>query len=49
MSTERNLAVSRRALEDVWSKGDIAAANALYAEDCVSHQLNRFENQRDCD
>ena len=38
MTLESNKALARRALEDVWSRGDIAAADEICAPNFVSYQ-----------
>jgi len=38
LSLEQNKALVRRVLEEVWSQGNLAAIDELYAADFVSHQ-----------
>jgi len=46
MNLDQNKALVRRALEEVWSKGELAAAPEIYAHDFVSHQ-HSHPNMRD--
>lgn len=39
MSVEENKALSRRTFEEIWNQGNLAAIDALYAADQVSHGL----------
>ncbi len=47
MTVEANKALARRALEQVWSRGDLAAADQIYASDFASHQRSRPDEGRD--
>jgi steroid delta-isomerase-like uncharacterized protein len=38
MSVERNKALARRALEEIWSKGNLAVAPEIYGPNFVTHQ-----------
>ncbi|MGH9845507.1 MAG: ester cyclase [Blastocatellia bacterium] len=46
MKTDQNKALVRRALEEVWSKGEVTAAPEIYAPGFVSHQ-HSHPNVRD--
>jgi steroid delta-isomerase-like uncharacterized protein len=39
MSVEENKTLSRRSFEEIWNQGNLAAIDALYATDQVSHGL----------
>jgi predicted ester cyclase len=47
MDAERNKAVVRQALTEIWSEGNFAAADELYAPDFVSHQHGHPAGPRD--
>lgn len=47
MGIEENKAVVRRVVEQVWTRGDLAAVDQLYAEDYVSHQHGHVRGPRD--
>ena len=38
MTTEENKALARRAIDEVWSKGNVSVAPEVYGSDFVSHQ-----------
>jgi predicted SnoaL-like aldol condensation-catalyzing enzyme len=38
MTLETNKALARRAIDEVWSKGNVAVAPDIYASTFVSHQ-----------
>ena len=38
MSAEENKAVARRELEEIWTKGNLDAAEEIYAPNYISHQ-----------
>jgi steroid delta-isomerase-like uncharacterized protein len=39
MSAEENKAVARRELEEIWNKGNLDAAEDVYAPDYIGHRL----------
>jgi steroid delta-isomerase-like uncharacterized protein len=45
MSAE-NKSLARRALDELWTKGNLAAADQLYSENCVFHDLGSAEDLR---
>jgi steroid delta-isomerase-like uncharacterized protein len=45
MSAE-NKSLARRAIEELWTKGNLAAIDQLYSENCVFHDLGSAEDIR---
>ncbi len=39
MSAEQNKAIVRRFIEELWNKRKLDVADAIFASDCVTHQL----------
>jgi steroid delta-isomerase-like uncharacterized protein len=47
VSVEENKALARRALEEVWSRGDLSAADQIYSPDFTSHQRSHPDGAGD--
>lgn len=45
MSLEQNKAIARRHFEEVWNKGDMSAADQIYAPDYLHHPANSTDMQ----
>ena len=45
MSAE-NKTLARRAMDELWTKGNLAAVDQLYSENCVFHDLGNPEDIR---
>jgi steroid delta-isomerase-like uncharacterized protein len=47
VAIEENKALARRALEEVWSRGDLSAADQIYSPDFTSHQRSHPDQAGD--
>lgn len=45
MTLEQNKALARRELEELWSEGNLAVADEIFAPDFVSHQHSHPDTQ----
>lgn len=45
LALERNKALIRRAHDEVWSRGDLGAADQIYAKDFIAHWMGGYDTK----